>query len=261
MRILPNNRQTAIFEKRYWKLTRKVLVKVRQQVVDKAEHVDGDRLKGYVRSLLNEKEMKYYIDHLWGEVGGKVAYDVTKKLKRAKSKLPDMEVKADDKQELALQKVRMQVYSAQRSALKVKRILDAETEAINKVIDNVLEEALTEGLGIQETRRAMVNALEGGELVEIENWQAQRIAMTEVGAAQNTGSWEAAQENSEGVKKIWMFIPGLKSYRENHAEYGNMEPQDFDYEYAPGLTYPHDPDAEAEEVINCYCGLGYDTGN
>jgi len=82
--------------------------------------------------------------------------------------------------------------------------------------------------------------------------------MTEVGGASNTGSFMAAQENSEGVKKEWIHIPGLKTSRDNHAGFESMGPVEMDYEYAPGLKYPGDPDCnDPEEIINCYCSIGY----
>jgi hypothetical protein len=259
MKILPDNRQKAIFEKRYWKLTRKVFVQVRQQVIDKAEFVDGDRLKGYVRGLLNEKVMKDHIDNLWGEVGGQNAYYISRQLLKAKSQGGEIEIKgAAD--ELEKRKAKMRAYSAERSLKKTASILSTETEAINKVIDDTLDTALTDGYGILETRKAVKSALEGDELATIENWQAQRIALTEVAAAQSAGAWEETQ-GRDGLMKKWIFIPGLKTYRENHAEYGNMDLQEMDYEYTDGLKYPHDPEAAAEEVINCYCDYYYETGD
>jgi hypothetical protein len=68
----------------------------------------------------------------------------------------------------------------------------------------------------------------------------------------------AAQENSEGVSKVWMFIPGMKTFREKHQEFEAMGPQPMDHEYAPGLKYPGDENGSAEEVINCYCSISYE---
>lgn len=252
MIIMPSDRQKKLFERKYWRLFRKVFVRVRQSVVDKAEHIDGDRLKGYVRQSLDEKLMKYHIDELWSEVGGKVGYDISRKIKQAKSSTPEMEYKADNTQ-IELWKARMRAYSAERSMQKVQKILDSETEAINKVINSVLEDSAAAGKGILETRRSMVNALEGEELATIENWQAQRIALTEVGAAQNTSTWMEGE--GEGLLKQWLHLPVSKVPRSNHIEYGMMGPQEEDYEYTTGLKYPHDEDADAEEVINCYCDI------
>jgi ferredoxin-thioredoxin reductase catalytic subunit len=138
---------------------------------------------------------------------------------------------------------------------KAGKILDAQTEAINKVIDTVIEKGKADGLGILEVRKAMVKELEGGTMTEIENWQAQRIALTEVGAAQNTGTW--LEGKGQGLLKQWVHLPVSKVPRSNHIEYGQMPPQEEEYDYmnGGGLRYPHDENADAEEVINCYCDL------
>ena len=82
------------------------------------------------------------------------------------------------------------------------------------------------------------------------------------GSKNNTASFEAAQENSEGVKKVWMFIPGLKYCSENHKKYEELGPVEMDYEYAPGLKYAGDPHCkDLKELEGCYCSIIYDTGD
>jgi len=254
MRIIPNDTVNKRYVKKYWRELRKTLVLTRAGVLDRAEHVDPERLKEYLPALLDSKPMKEQIINLWGEVGGKFGNDTQNMLKAKKAEIAGIEFKSDKDQWTE----KMRKYSAQRTAKKVEAIMSTESEAINKVIDSVLERSLTDGLGIPETRRLMRDSLDE-ELTTIENWQAQRIAMTEVGSAQNTSSYLAAQENSEGVKKIWMFMPGMKTFRENHQGFEEMGPVEMDYEFAPGLTYPGDPNGAAEEVINCYCTIAYET--
>lgn len=80
----------------------------------------------------------------------------------------------------------------------------------------------------------------------------------------NTASFKEAQENSEGVKKIWMFIPGLKPCRcwENHKKFEELGPVEMGYEYAPGLKYPGDLHCkDPNESECCCCSLVYYTGN
>lgn len=73
----------------------------------------------------------------------------------------------------------------------------------------------------------------------------------------NTASFKEAQE-VEGVKKIWMFIPGLDNFNEKHKSYEAMGPVNMDYEYSPGLKYPGDPHCKnPEETEGCICSIGY----
>lgn len=255
MKITVDKKKKSLFEKRYWRITRKVLAKVRQPVVDFAQHTDPERLRAQVERLLDVKPVKMLIEELWTEVGGRFGFDTELMIRSAKKGL---ELKEDVRQTWDN---RMKVYVAQRSLKKAQAIITTEQEAINRVIDGVIEKSLNEGIGIIETRKLLVKDLQGDVMMEMENWQAQRIAITEVGSAQNTSSFEAAQENSEGVKKIWMFIPGLKTFRENHQGFEALGAVDMDYEYAPGLQHPGDENGSAEEVINCYCDMIWDTGN
>jgi hypothetical protein len=258
MRIIANSSLKQKYVRKAWRETRKVLIKVRQPVLDMAENTSLEHLKTMIPHLLQVQSMNDHLVKIWQEVGGRFAFDTEKKIIRGKKK-----AQADDEAKLSDWQRRMKVYASERSLLKAQAILNTEQEAINRVIDGVIKQTLDEGLGIIESRRLLKDQLES-ELTTIENWQAQRIAMTEVGSAQNTGSFQAAQENSEGVMKEWMFIPGLKTYRENHQEFEAMGPQNMDYDYDTingGLQFPGDENGTAEQTINCYCSIVYDTGN
>jgi hypothetical protein len=258
MKVIQSENIKKQYVKRFWKETRRTFVKVRAAVTDQAEHTDAERLKPMVRQMLQEKPVKDQLNSIWSEVGGKFGYDTERALKFKKNGGIKLEYKEDRRK---YWNERTQGILAKKETLKVSSILDAETEAINTVIDQVIEKVSTEALGIEQARKMLKEALQGDTMTTIESWQAERIAMTEVGSAANTGSFEAAQENSEGVRKEWLFIPGLKTFRENHQQFGDMGPVEMDYAFAEGLQYPGDPEAAADEVINCYCSIGYDVGN
>jgi hypothetical protein len=257
MRIEPNISLRKTLVKKYWRLTRKVFIEVRQAVVNQAEYTDPDRLKGLVSDLLRVKPMENHLIDLWSKVGGRFAYDTFRMANIAKGRYDTLETKAK-RDKLTEYEERMRRYAAERSAQiaarKAERILLTEAEAINKVIDKVIDQAINEGLSIPNTRRLMQDELSGDTMTTIENWEAERIARTEVGSASNAGSYEAMQDMGlEGVSKSWMNS-GLPGMRESHIEYGNMGIVELDYEYNTGLKYPQDPDCElAEEVINCRC--------
>ena len=81
--------------------------------------------------------------------------------------------------------------------------------------------------------------------------------------AENKGRMDSMQRaNDEGfhVKKIWKATLDNRT-RETHQEYDGVEPVELDYEYAPGLKRPKDPDCpDLSEVCNCRCRLLYNTG-
>lgn len=253
MIVSQNDKAKQRYVKKYWREMRRTFVACRQSVLDKAEYVDPANLKTYVDDLLRIHPMREKYLELWGEVGGKFGYATERQLTGVKSGIEYFDLKADPKKAKDWTE-KMRKYAAERSLQKINAIMTTEEEAINAVIDKVIKRTLDEGLGIVESRKIMVDAL-NTELVELEKWQAQRIAMTEVGSAANTSSYLSAQEYGEGYKKQWKFQPGKKTFRENHMGFEDMGPVDRDYEYLPGLAYPGDPRGAAEEVINCYCSF------
>jgi hypothetical protein len=255
MKILIDKDIKQSLIKRYWKDTRKALVKSRQLVIDKSEHVDPERLKGYVKDLLNPAPVKEQILDIWGSVGGKYANDTSRKLKLKNSVLY-FDIKADD---LTLWKERMRKYAYERSLQKVQSIMDTQEQLINTVIDGVLEKVTADGLGIPAARELMKNSLTDETLLEIENYQAERIARTEVNGASNAGSYEGAQDSGLDMKKIWIHGGGMTpGYRPEHVAFAEMEPQPMDYEYAVGLQYPCDENADPDQICNCRCAIGYE---
>jgi hypothetical protein len=259
MRIEPNMALKQTYIKHYWRVTRNILALCRQGVSDYAEHTDPERLKGQVERLLNVKPMETHLNILWGDVGGKFAYDTSKLIASKKNSNVTLELKVENDKLKAYQE-RMKAYAAERSLQKAKAIMSTESEAINKVIDDVIQRGFDEGLSIPKVRALLKDELSGDTMTTIENFEAERIARTEVNSASNTGSFEAATEgDTEGVKKAWLSS-GLPGVRPTHQEYEAMGVQELDYEYNAGLQYPGDPGCDiAEDVINCRCTIVYET--
>lgn len=82
--------------------------------------------------------------------------------------------------------------------------------------------------------------------------------------AENKGRLDSmyrADDEGFEVKKYWIATLDNRT-RDTHIEYDSMEPVELDYEYAPGLKKPRDPDcSDPAEVCNCRCCLAYDTGH
>jgi hypothetical protein len=243
VKIKPNKSHIRSLTKEYYREARRVFVKVRQQVVDQAHYTSPEELKLMVPHLLQVAPMNDYLIRLWGKVGGFSSYNIDRQVSS---------VKKAAKKTLSEHEARMRAYASQRSLQKAGKILTTEQEAINRVIDDVIEQSVAEGLSIPNTRNLMVDSLES-ELTTIERWQSERIARTECISAGNTADYEQMREEGlEDVTKEWL-TSGLPNTRESHISYEMLGEVDFDYEYATGLQFPGDENGEAEEVINCRC--------
>ncbi len=230
------------FEKQYWRSTRKVFIAVRSEVVKQAEYSDPETLRLMIPHLLLVQPMVDHLTGLWGKVGGKFGHDTDWLINSWKKAA---------KKDLVEHEANMRAYASQRSLLKAKKILNTEAEAINRVIDEVLDRSVSEGLSVVNTRRMLSSSL-NDELVTIENWEAQRIALTEVNSAGNFGSFQTIQESGYESMKSWITLSD--NPREAHLEHEAEGTVDLEYEYNTGLKFPGDPDCEiAGEVINCHC--------
>lgn len=251
MRILQDKKQQAFFKNLYWREGRKVLLKTVSSVIARAEYVTPHELKYMVRGLLHRDEMEEYIETLWLHTGSKFAYNMVKKIKSKK----------DNEDQLSFWEKLYRKYAAERSAKILGILLDTQAENINMIIDRYITEGESLGLGIQNIANRMRSGLEG-DLIDIQNYEAERIARTEVIGASNRGSFEGAQSTGVDVQKFWMHSGILSpGYRQEHVVFESMGSQDMDYEYAPGLQFPGDDNGEPDQTINCRCTIGYDTGN
>lgn len=69
-----------------------------------------------------------------------------------------------------------------------------------------------------------------------------------------------ASDEGYTVKKIWKATNDNRT-RDTHIIYGSMDSVPLDYEYAPGLKKPKDPNCSImAEVCNCRCTLIKDVG-
>jgi hypothetical protein len=85
----------------------------------------------------------------------------------------------------------------------------------------------------------------------------QQKEMDKIGAANNKASFESALD-VEGVKKVWMTTSD--NPRDSHKRYQELGPVDMNYEYAPGLKFPGDPNCkDPDETYGCHCVIIYET--
>ena len=248
MRILQDKNKQRSFTNIYWKLGRKVLLKSIQPVLARAEHLTPEDLKQHTRRLLRSDDVEGYIETLWTHTGSTFADYTSKRLLTKKDTQLDFWERLYRK------------YAAQRSAKVLGLLLDTEAENINRIIDIYITEGNATGQSIQTISNHMRANLER-DLIEMQRYEAERIARTEVIGASNQGSFEGAKSTGLDIGKFWM-TSGLPGVRETHLQYEGEGIVDMEYDYAEGLQFPGDANCQdAGDVINCRCTIGYDDKN
>ena len=89
-----------------------------------------------------------------------------------------------------------------------------------------------------------------------------RTARTMVTSAENKGRMDMLEKaESEGIicQKVWISAHDERT-RDWHIELdGQLRDKDEPFENSVGkIMYPGDPSADAANVYNCRCSLGYD---
>jgi len=142
-----------------------------------------------------------------------------------------------------------------------KRIEAVNQTSINtagRIINGVLEQSVTEGLGAYETAtRIKKGLIEEG--IKYNQWRALRIARTEIMTASNAGSMEGAKATGEALEKFWIATYDSRT-RDTHLVIEAQNPKMMNETFQVGayqMQHPGDPAGGAEEVINCRCAISY----
>jgi uncharacterized protein with gpF-like domain len=125
----------------------------------------------------------------------------------------------------------------------------------DKLLD-VLQQGIADGLGIED----MVNLLED---LPFTRTQAARITRTEINRAANVGTMAGVSTSEYEMNKEWIAAHDHRTRGVNpkdHADHYNLDGQvvDIDGKFRDPingheLSFPGDPEAAAEDVVNCRC--------
>jgi hypothetical protein len=147
-------------------------------------------------------------------------------------------------------------HTASDTARRVVQISDSLRETIRRVI----ERAIAENLGQEETAALIVEATSG----EIAMARARRIARTEIHNAAMFGQQAAAEASPLEFEKVWLSTEDQRT-RESHAKANGQRVglnDLFVLEQEDGrrvhIAYPGDTRAPPGEVINCRCVCLYE---
>lgn len=120
----------------------------------------------------------------------------------------------------------------------------------------VVQEAIDKGWGIDETVKHL-------EDLPLTSYQAARIVRTEINRASNVGVNAQGETFEYELMKEWISVKDNRTRGRNpndHADHYHLDGQTVDFEgkfkdprNGHELRHPGDPEAEAEDVINCRC--------
>lgn len=131
---------------------------------------------------------------------------------------------------------------------KLKRINETIKNEVDSAINAVNQEALEEGLSIQEVANRIKDRTKN--TMNLANKRAITIARTEVLSVTNGGQYLTYKE--AGITKHRWISARDGKVRDSHA---GLDGQivDIGKKFSNGLTMPHDNSGPADEVINCRC--------
>lgn len=132
-------------------------------------------------------------------------------------------------------------YSKKHVAKKVENITKTTQKRINKIVTA----GQSAGKNRKEIAKELVNNING-----MKKNRAMTIARTE--SANSTSYINHSSLSELGLKRKWVHVGGGKTDREEHVACDN-EVVEGDDDYSCGLAYPHEPGADAGDIINCYC--------
>lgn len=143
---------------------------------------------------------------------------------------------------------------------RIQSINQTSIEIAGRIINDALEESINEGLGAYETAtKVKKNLIQKG--IEYNQWRALRVARTEIMTASNIGSLEGAKASGEQLEKYWIATYDDRT-RDTHMEVESQNPRGMNEGFRVGawlMECPGDPDGGPEEVINCRCGIAFQT--
>jgi hypothetical protein len=219
-----------------------------EQVMDQVRNMSTDNLIQFVQNL-NEKPIEDFFINYYRSMAriGMIWCDHFKRNK-------------DIEDDFALSDFErfLQNFALTEAGDRIAKITATTRSEIIKVIREQVSLGFTEGLGVPEVQRNILNAL-GDSLGKNARARARAIAQTEMIGGSNRAAMHAAEQTGLPHRKFWS-TSGLPNIRTSHldAEQFSEERGGLPEEarFPNGLLYPGDPTVnKPEEVINCRCTL------
>lgn len=136
----------------------------------------------------------------------------------------------------------------------ITRRFDFFTSEINATTGRELEKAITDWNNNNETTNDLVKRINDiyADLETPKSWRAETIANTETSTVMNLAKGDAYKQIGISTK-IWVWSAGIKGgVRDDHLSIDGEEVP-FNQAFSNGMMHPHDPSADAGEVVGCEC--------
>ena len=119
------------------------------------------------------------------------------------------------------------------------------TETVRRNLREQIGDAVVEGGGVKEVQNAVRSVF------KVSLARSLTIARTEVGGATSRATFIGMGE--AGVQKLEWVSAGDELVRESHRIDGEVVA--VGEEFSNGIRFPHDPEGDAEDTINCRCDI------
>ena len=128
------------------------------------------------------------------------------------------------------------------------RTFKTSQNTLNRVdnqLNQIISEGYREGKGINKVANDITKRFD-----QLANWEARRIARTEINTSHNQATRDQYRE--DGVEYTQWIAAGDDRTRDSHVDVdGEIIP--IDGKYSNGLAFPGDTSGPIEEWINCRC--------
>lgn len=124
----------------------------------------------------------------------------------------------------------------------------------NPAVRRRLQNEMAQAAILGESQQKLVKRIQAitGQLT----WQAKRVAQTERTRVQSQATFEAGMEaKAMGIKVYYIWNTRMVNSRDTHIALNGKKTMVGDPFPGSILRFPGDPNAPAEEVINCHCGV------
>lgn len=127
-----------------------------------------------------------------------------------------------------------------------------------KIINDAVALSIEQGLGAVEAGK-LIDKVVWNEWKIVSKFNAERIARTEIIAAQNEGAFAGAQSAGVPLQKVWLSS-GSGDPRPTHlAANGQVRPMDEKFNIGGVMmSKPGDKSVGAEDIINCRCSVAFE---
>jgi hypothetical protein len=136
---------------------------------------------------------------------------------------------------------------------RVNKLTGSVTETTLARVRDTVRGAMREGVGVSEIATRIREDAFGGAVTRS---RAQTIARTEAVGAMNEGSFTAATQSDVMQSKRWLDQSDGR-VRDSHRQAASDGWIGISERFSNGLLYPHEPEAHADEVIQCRCSAQF----